>query len=794
MALKHSNPTLLREDADKKQFWARAPYNFVPLPEKMVPAREALLDQDIYHENGLTGWIDCELETCSPTYIRCMLTDDEHKKQGNKKPDELTDDDKKERARFFGYKTVKNRLQPVIPGSSLRGMIRSLVEIVSHGRMNWVGKEPTFTFRAVAAKSDDPLRDPYQNILGRNGSNVQTGYLHYDRKAGEWYVQPALTPNEMGWRERTTYLKIKERWIGGKDIPGYVRFNSPDYHPQLHRVSFEVDSKRGRPPVVSQIGSREDYTHQGVLVCSGNMLETDTANQESPRKSHALVLAPNEKKQRLRIRPEAVRDYKAGLTPFQQEELKAWGDGPGCLPDPKDLDPSEENTAIFYTMKDGINLGPPVFYVVDRNEVVYFGHSPNFRIPARLFGKQDAATPLDFVPEILRANPSPDLADAIFGWVEDGKEKKGLSGQRAGRVFFSDAQLVGNGDDIWYKSAPIIPHVLASPKPTTFQHYLVQDHNAGHDPDDKRALAHYGTSPDETQIRGHKRYWHKGSTLDLEATTKERDHPKQLTLIMPLKTGVRFSFRIYFENLYEEELGALCWSLMLPDESGQIYRHKLGMGKPLGMGAVAIIPRLFLTQRGERYTQLFKDDDWNEAATETEPKPYLSAFERFVLKSLSSDKNRLAEIERIQMLLALHQWRESDPAWLEQTRYMEIQHGPDELNEYKERPVLPDALAVAEGKQANLKPPSRVTPPQRPAATARHSVTTAEQHGIVVEFGLGKNQSFGYIQPDGSNSTIFVHRKQLTRGLQTLKPKQRVVFKIGKGMKGPEAQDVRLEE
>lgn len=79
----------------------------------------------------------------------------------------------------------------------------------------------------------------------------------------------------------------------------------------------------------------------------------------------------------------------------------------------------------------------------------------------------------------------PDLADAIFGWVEDQNYPQG---QHAGRVFFEDARFIGAQNGVWLQSKPITPHVLSGPKVTTFQHYLVQDRNVGHDPDRKETL------------------------------------------------------------------------------------------------------------------------------------------------------------------------------------------------------------------------------------------------------------------------------------------------------------------
>lgn len=758
---KHSNPSEERVDKDNNKIWARAPYNFVPLPEKIVPARPPL-DQDQYHlDQGFTGWIECELKTCSPTYIRGMLTEVQYKEQGKKKPDELSEQEKEQHSDFFGTITQEGKLYPIIPGSSLRGMIRSLVEVVGYGRVRWVGKEPAFTFRSVAASTDDPLRDPYQDILGKYGRDVKAGYLK--KKGDDWYVQPALTPADMKWpNKRDAYLKVKEHQIGSKDLPDFIRFDSPKYRPQLHQVSFNVDirnGRRGRFVTVNQIGERNLYQYKGVLVCSGNMLETADSGQESPRRNHALVLAPS-KSREIKVDPQAVIDYQKGMTTFERDELEDWDEGnddPGCLGD-----------------------GNPVFYVTEGDQVVQFGHCPNFRVAARqnCSGVTRATTPLDFVPKSLRRNPHPDLADAIFGWVEE--EGYGLEGQRAGRVFFGDASCVDvNDDEIWYKNGPIPLHVLSNPKPTTFQHYLVQDAKKGHHPDRKPSLANFGTPSDETSIRGHKFYWFKGSDPDIEASTEERAHESQLTRVQPIGPGVRFKFKIKFENLRPEEVGLLLWALTIPGDSEKEYRHHVGMGKPLGMGAVEIHPELVLSDRKNRYLNLFSEQngEWATKEKVVDAQPYLEAFEKYMAyHDIILDGEHLADVDRIKALLTMMEWRSGESSWRNWTRYMEIEYGLDKVNEYKERPVLPTPQGVVD--IARGKP--------------QQSISESLKHGEVKVFGLGRGQSYGFIKPDDGGDDIFVHRSQL-KGIDTLEKGQRVIFTIGEGQKGPVAQDVRLE-
>ena len=854
MALKHTNPNKPRFDKkDRVDTWAVAPYNFVPLPEKMVAAQPPL-DHDSYRPGpvGFTGWIECDLETCSPTYIRGMLTEKQFAEFGQAGPDKLTDEQKRAMAGFFGLE----KDVPLIPGSSLRGLIRQIVEIAGHGRMRYVSPTPTFTFRAVAAQADDPLREPYREIVGAFARNVRAGILQ--RKGDEWWIQPTSLPSSLNLSEKGAFLKIKERDIPVQTLPGLYRLTSPDYRPSWHDVSFDVENRRGnRGPytAVTRIGSREaNYRYEGVLVCSGNMMET---GDKTNRKNHALILAKDSRARAVQIDPQAVQDYRDGLTPFQ-DELEAWGGkGWGCLKD-----------------------GAPVFYVAEGSVVRYFGHSPNFRIPARLNlpGETRAANPRDFVPAHLRENSDPDLADAIFGWVEEQEKGKviGPEKQRAGRVFFSDARFIEAAGGLWFKEEPIVPHVLSGPKPTTFQHYLVQDGRAGqngHHPDNKVALAHYGTPPAETQIRGFKLYWHKGNKPEIEATATERQHPKQLTQIKPVQTGVRFRFKVHFENLRPEELGLLWWALALPGEPGKQYRHKLGMGKPLGMGSVALTPHLFITDRIARYQTLLAGETWQEAAQPADAQPYLEALDRYLLQEqgLGARLQSVTQLERIQMLLTMLEWREGTPEWLAKTRYMEIEHGPKKVNEYKERPVLPDPSAVISGpgvatslprvtqqqtaqpQRAKSKPPKPVTktgpqlgdllqakvyfmesngdvylelagisPDKMMGYIPVHRLGNkqyqegqaasvmvlavhdrdgekllecepagvSDLHGEVKWFN--ENKGYGFITPDNSQKDVYVHKTRLV-GIQTLREGDKVIFKIGQGMKGPEAQDVRLE-
>lgn len=359
--------------------------------------------------------------------------------------------------------------------------------------------------------------------------------------------------------------------------------------------------------------------------------------------------------------------------------------------------------------------GDPLFYLVDANEQLqFFGPTMMFRLPY-------PRTAQDFVPERLRRESDVDLAEAIFGYTKSDKLPSGKSRAYASRVFVTNAALVGNQGNVWLtaENEMITPRILSSPKPTTFQHYLVQGNDAARE---KKNLKHYASAtPDETVIRGHKLYWHKQENLerqDIEADTSQIEKAKsQLTGIKPVRAGVAFKFRVYFENLNDAELGALLWVLGLPEGHSQ----SLGMGKPLGMGAVKIAPTLYLSQRSERYSKLFANGAWADGVSrDADIKRFRDAFETFMLKTMDVlDKDNaqsFGDVERIKMLLKMLEFPGPDKDW---TRYTEIERDKEypesKVNEFKERPVLPNPLYIKPTDE-HAAPSRQFAPRDRQAA------------------------------------------------------------------------------
>lgn len=648
------NPKHISKVPDDRQ--AIAPYNFVELPEKVVEVSpESLPKENRYYENRYTGTIECTLTTESPLYIRCGLTRNEF----------LGGSESKNLPNFFYTNLLDKSTKPVIPGSSLRGMLRYLVEIVSFGKIDKLTKN-NLVYRAVGDRTS--LGDKYCEYLLRDeGHNtysflMQAGFI--TKQGSNWAIRPA---NEI--IDGLSFARIERN-----NIPRGLR----RWHNSLNafEISVQVDPLRSHHHNEGRVKLR----YAKATLTNNNRIDAVVVKTGSaPRKHMEFVfgLPESNANKDITIPEEMIQEYKEQITEGQKQLL------------------GEE--AVLQEMQ-------PVFYLIQDSKLVFFGHAMMFRLPYEKSVEK-------FIPDELRKSEVIDITESIFGWVKE--EKSNKSQTRGSRIFITDAICVTTDKTIWQTGdfdKTIKPKILGSPKPTTFQHYLVQTNI------DRRELQHYAKPPKlETVIRGHKLYWHKGSSppIKLESQVSE----SQTTTIKPIKSGITFKFKIYFENLTDIELGAILWILDIAQSDK--YRLKLGMGKPLGMGAIKIDSQLYLSDRTSRYSKLFDGNEWAIKVTDAVSEDYtnlITTFEKYILGNISiedypqekgrSEVEKIYHLPRIQMLLAMLTWDNSLNIEQE-TRYMEIERDVNKfhigkptkpndstVNEYKERPVLPTPLQV----------------------------------------------------------------------------------------------------
>ena len=164
------------------------------------------------------------------------------------------------------------------------------------------------------------------------------------------------------------------------------------------------------------------------------------------------------------------------------------------------------------------------------------------------------------------------IACRTFGMLKDRE-----GGVFLGKVNISDA--VAYADKV-YHYEPMYTAVLVDPKPHHQDFYLDEQ---------KRYVA------------GRKFYFHHSQQakplfanrlIDMGGRPANR-------YIEPLDYDTQFHFRLNFTNLEADEFGALILSVALEEQ----MRHKIGYGKPLGLGSIYLQPMsLKLIDYSSRYT------------------------------------------------------------------------------------------------------------------------------------------------------------------------------------------------
>ena len=557
-----------QENIERK---ANAPYNFVPLNEYVVPG-ETAPDGDRYYdnENRVTGYINYELETLTPFFI------------GNKLKINQTDDNGTQQFNSMGGKVR-------IPGSSLRGMIRTLVEIMSWGKFECFDNKPLF-YRTFDKSS---LSKEYRKAINPK-TNLKAGYLY--KKGINYYIIPAKINSDGLQFKRLDNNTIQNQFTVTKNTDGKWHIRSGEFKEKTHVWSIETP----------------DYKKEKILLSAEDIrvYEGDLCRYKDKRND-------NEKKERDGDLLRLLRISEEGIVPCF---FVKWTDSKG-------------------------------------QERIAFGHTAFFRFPYRYsIG--------DHILQNLKDNIY-DIPDSIFGDTV----------HAASRAFFEDAILQAKNQDDLYDKEVVL--TLSSPKPTTFQHYLTQNEDAF-----IKTLKHWNDQ--DIKIRGYKLYWHKKNELPpvKKETLKEFEQK-----IRPIKPKNIFTGRIRFENLTKIELGALLFALDLPDN----LHHKLGMGKPYGLGSVKISPRLFLSDRIARYRKIFESNGWYLAEREENMEDFKQEFQKYLLKQINSSAASLWEIDRMKQLSAMLDFSNTGlNNWPMGTAYMTLK-GKD----FNNRPILPPATEVA---------------------------------------------------------------------------------------------------
>ena len=489
------------------------PYNFISMGNS--PSRASLL------KGKLTGWIECELTNKTPLFIPNTSNDDVFGIRANNKEVKSYD--------FFSYTDLKNTTNPnppanpVIPGSSIRGAIRSAFEAITNSCMSAVDLKGTLYKRTVKAG--------------------QAGRLY--KANGQWKIQKCerYGINTRGGNRDTNgpfdindYTEGQEVYVSSNG--NYTKTLNNGHTITLFKVVSNICSNQ------MQVCTKMGYFHKGEPF--------------GHRKHHESVFVPTNGAE-LNIPEETVTNLKKNLELYRDDKInqkKKNRDHSGY----KDFKIEESGTLVYYNS--------------DGNGKYYLSPSA---ISREIFYKNMENIIGDYAPCRSTDNLCP--ACALFGFVSDEKEKNAL----ASRVRFSDAELCTEQNNLF--GAPQTLPELSSPKLSASEFYLKKPDGADDWNYDYKVMSAGNNQvrrPYCAEIRGRKFYWHKqiSACPSGGAVTERNVH------IRPLNPEKKFVFKVYFSKLTESELQRLVWVLEIGNNEANA--HKIGMGKPLGLGSVKI--------------------------------------------------------------------------------------------------------------------------------------------------------------------------------------------------------------
>lgn len=539
------------------------PYNFIPLEDS---CKKEVDYKKRKKEGKLTGWLNCKLETKTPIFIPNTTSVEENQKGekiSNVFKKEIIDEDGNKKIvnsyDFYSYekidaKKIPQPPEPVIPGSEIRGATRSAFEAVTNSCLSTIDKD--------------------QVLYKRTNKNGEPGRLIKTAKG--WEIQPCIRVGAKfkDWPRR----EIKQN--------GRVIYN-PKKVPYDRNLNSKFDEGEEVSVVLSSVkytklirGNPKPLFHEVKTIYKGHNTKFKNSFDEFSyefngyfhqgesfqRKHHESIFIPTKEPNIPIDEDEALVNLLKNLKLSQNKSInlhykkrthggyKKIGDA-----DRMALDDLEGKLIYYnqYEANDGIKLylspaaiGREVFH-------------------NKLFDLIGDFTPCDNLENLC-------ISCALFGLSVKGNAA-------ASRIRFTDAKSDGSHKF----SATKTLKELASPKISATEFYLKR-HNGADIWNYDYAYHWQNNKPisiPEYQpiIKGRKFYWHqKNATYWIQ---NEKDVTDRNVHVRPLNDG-KFSFKVYFNNITEQELNTLIWVLEIGGSPQ--HAHKIGMGKSIGLGSVQI--------------------------------------------------------------------------------------------------------------------------------------------------------------------------------------------------------------
>ena len=495
----------------------KAPFNFVPLSDKVYfPGWADQISHDIPFSDGLSGVIDLKITAETPIFVRNGHTSDD---ANAKNPD------------YKSFSKIGN--QYFIPGTSIKGAIRSVLEIMSFGKMSRV-EDSSFGLRDLRIQS---YRETMRNIQCGWLQETHDGYVLYD-----WGEPGRISVENIDKKFKTNLAQFVKGDNFRDDYNKtakykYIQAKSTD---ALLESCFEEDTelqeaKRKLNPIEPRKFYKFGGSRKGVLVFTGQpsqrkqIEDKRTGKLKWTGKFYEFVFLKPDSEQKLILSDELVKQFKTIHT--ESPDYKEF-----WLP----------------KLKHGERV--PVFFKKIGNTIHSIGLAYMYKYPF-------AKSVFDAIPRDMK-NPDKknkdefrlDMADCIFGYSFYDKSLKG-------RVQFGNAFAVGN-------PVPLTDKVFISSSPHASYYPLYTE--GGRDWNSVK------------KISGWKRYPTRNTLYSDNLGTSNMESVASM-----LNKGVIFKERIHFHNLRPIELGCLLSAITFHGYNDVCF-HNIGYGKAFGYGKIKI--------------------------------------------------------------------------------------------------------------------------------------------------------------------------------------------------------------
>lgn len=474
------------------------PYHFV----RLDPARDSRMkDSEEQKEQSLSGVLHCSFETMTPLAV----PDTEKAVPDTGKKDEclIGGDSGKIHYRYPFY-SINNR--PTVPGSSVRGMLRSVYESLTDSCFVTIPDEERITARTDSLDAFDPA------ILRREAGN-------------KWVLYKAT-------RYRVPIKEKDGKFQVDKDEKGrYIQYNHEKF-----RSGEKVDigpGTEGRKKIVTSMkhtenGNRYVYVGENVL---GKKYESVF------EKGGSLDVSDDEIKELMNRLENTVKVY-------QNESINR------CLKE-------GEHTGYAHYAEEKKRGVICVWYKKEKSNGKYYLSL------ASVGRKAYQNTVNDMIGK--HRNPCHDRKDMCPACRLFGMAKGDSFGSR---VRITDA--VAENKDTPKKE--VVLKELGSPRTGYYPFYT----SNGQEVDGS-----------DVTIAGRKFYWHIPEVNHASDIYTSKEKTIRNATMDLIDRGATFRFDVYYDGVTPEQLQELKWVLTLPDEDKSLM-HKLGHGKPLGLGSIKI--------------------------------------------------------------------------------------------------------------------------------------------------------------------------------------------------------------